>query len=436
MKRDRDRTANRSISRHLRIATFASAALILGFGGWALTTELSGAVLASGQVVVDANVKKVQHSIGGIVGAINVGNGQSVAKGDVLLSLDPTIARANLAVITKNLDALAIRQGRLEAERDGREFIALATELSNRLKESDLAILLRTELGFFETRRKARAGLGAQLRERISQIEEQIAGATRQVDAYEDGLDLIQQELVGLEKLYSEKLVAITRLMQLKRDEAEIRGTHAQALAEIAQAKGKIAEVKLQALQIDEDLRAEVSGELRDIREKVAELTERKVAALDQLDRIDLRAPADGIVHELSVHTVGGVVEAGATLMLIVPNSDDLSIEVRIDAQDRDQVHVGQSAILRMTAFSQRTTPELKGEVKVVAADLVEDARTGMRYYPVRIALLAGEQDRLEGKRLTPGMPVESFVQTGYRTVMSYLTKPLADYVVRAFRAD
>lgn len=436
MNKQQKKTANQSISRHLRIATLASAVLILGFGGWAATTELSGAVLASGLVVVDANVKKVQHPFGGVVGSINVRNGQHVRKGDILLSLDPTVARANLGVITKSLDALAIRQKRLEAERDGEERISLPSEFQLRLMEQDLASLLRTETGFFETRRKSRDGLRAQLRERVVQFEEQINGLKQQVNAYSDSIDLLQQELTGLEDLYSKKIVPVTRLMELKREEAEIRGTHAHALAEIAQTKGRISEAKLQATQIDEDLRAEVSGALSEIHEKTAELVERKVAALDQLKRVELRAPVTGTVHELSVHTVGGVIESSATLMLIVPESDELSIEVRIDAQDRDQIHVGQDAILRMTAFSQRTTPELKGAVRTIGADLVEDARTGMRYYPVRIALLSGETGRLGDKMLTPGMPVESFVQTGYRTVASYLIKPLADYLVRAFRAD
>jgi HlyD family secretion protein len=436
MKKAPEKTANRSIDRHLRTAMLASGILVLGFGGWAVTTELSGAILASGHVVVDANVKKVQHPFGGVVSRINVKNGERVREGDVLMSLDPTVARANLGVITKNLDALAVRQERLEAERDGLEAIELPLDLTTRIDAAELETLMETELSFFRSRRSVRDGQRAQLQERILQSEQQIGGLHLQVGAFEDGIELISQELEGLEKLYTKKLVSVARLMQLRRDESEMRGSHGQAIAEIAQAKGRIAEVKLQQLQIDEDLRAEVAGELAQVREKATELVERKSAALDQLQRIDLRAPADGIVHELSAHTVGGVIEAGAALMLIVPDTGDLSIEARVEPQDRDQIYVGQPAILRLTAFNQRTTPELKGEVKVVAADLVEDARTGMQYYPIRISLMSGESAKLEGKALSPGMPVESFVQTGYRTVMSYLVKPLADYLMRAFRGD
>ena len=429
-------TATRSINRHLNIALAAAVTLIFGAGGWAATTEISGAVLASGIVVVEANVKKVQHQTGGIVGSINVRNGQRVKQGDVLLRLDPTIAAANLAVVTKGLDAVAIKQLRLEAERDGRDAILLPADLATRRGEPELASLIRSETAFFESRRQARNGLRAQLGERIAQFEEQVEGLHLQVEAHTDSIDLIHEELTGLEDLYAKKLVPIARLMQLKRESAELRGKKAQALAEIAQSRGRIAEARLQILQIDEELRADVSGALSELQEKASELAERKVAAADQLQRIDLRAPVSGIVHELAVHTVGGVIDASAILMLIVPESDELTIEARVDVQDRDQIHVGQSTVLRMTSFNQKTTPELQGEVQIIGADLVEDVRTGAHYYPVRIRLLSGEKLRLGDKVLMPGMPVETFVQTGYRTVLSYLVKPLSDYLTKAFRSD
>ena len=207
-------------------------------------------------------------------------------------------------------------------------------------------------------------------------------------------------------------------------------------IATIAQTKGKITETELQILQIDQDLRSEVAKELREIQAKVGELIERKVAAEDQLKRIDIRSPQDGIVHQLAVHTVGGVVSPSEPLMLVVPDADELSIEVEIETQDIDQLQLGQRTVLRLSAFNQRTTPEVNGVITRIAADLVSDPRTGMSYYPVRVALAPGEAARLEGLRLLPGMPVECFVQTGDRTVISYLTKPLLDQVVRAFRQD
>jgi HlyD family secretion protein len=204
----------------------------------------------------------------------------------------------------------------------------------------------------------------------------------------------------------------------------------------VAQAKGRISETALQILQIDQDLRSEVSKELREVQAKVAELVERKVAAEDQLRRIDIRAPQDGVVHQSMVHTVGGVITAGDPLMLIVPETDELSIEVKVAPQDIDQLQPGQATMLRLSAFNQRTTPELKGKVSLIAADLVVDPRTGSQHYPVRIAFVDGERERLGAAKLVPGMPVESFIQTGSRTVFSYLTKPLADNITRAFREE
>jgi HlyD family secretion protein len=428
--------AQRSIGRHLRVALLAGGILLFGFGGWAATTEMSGAVLASGKVVVDANIKRVQHPVGGIVSAIYVRNGQRVALGDTLISLDPTVVAANLAVITKALDALQVRQRRLEAERDQRSVFTLADDLVARLEEPDLAALFATEQGFFNSRREARDGMKAQLGERIIQFGEQVTGLTHMVDAYTDTIELISSELTGAETLFEDQLVSLARVTQLKRDEADMRGRLAQTQAEIAKVRGQIAEVELQIHQVDVEMFEEVNGLLRELQEKSAELVERRTAALDQQARLQIRAPADGVVHELTAHTVGGVVEAGATVMFIVPTDGALTVEVRLEGQDRDQVYVGQNAFLRMTAFDQRTTPELAGVVTTVGADLVQDAQSGMQFYPVRIALLDGEMDKLGSQALEPGMPVDTFVQTSYRSVLTYLTRPITDYLARAFRGD
>ena len=296
--------------------------------------------------------------------------------------------------------------------------------------------MVRSETRYFDSRVQARNGLRAQLRERIAQHEEQIEGLSLQAKAQEESVGLVADELEGLEQLYAQKLVTQNRVMALRREAATMRGALGQLLAEIAATKGRVSETELQIIQIDQDMRNEVNKELRETAEKIAELQQRRIAALDQLKRIDIRAPHDGVVHELAVHTVGGVIAAGDPVMLIVPEEELLVVEAKVAAQDRDQVHVGQTALLRMSAFNQRTTPELQGEVSVIGADLVEDKRSGFQYYPVRMKLMPGEQDRLGDNVLAPGMPVESFIQTGYRTVFSYLTKPIADYLAKAFRAD
>jgi HlyD family secretion protein len=205
-------------------------------------------------------------------------------------------------------------------------------------------------------------------------------------------------------------------------------------MASIAQAKGKMAEIELQILQIDQDLSSEVAKEMRDIDAKLGEFVERKVTAEDQLKRIEIRAPQDGTVFQSNVHTVGGVISAGDAIMLIVPEADKLTVEAKVNPQDIDQVRLGQPTLLRFTTFNQRTTPEIWGTVTRISADISTDQRSGMTYYTVRIGLDPDEVARLGEVKLVPGMPVETFVQTGHRTVMSYLVKPLYDQITRAFR--
>jgi HlyD family secretion protein len=306
----------------------------------------------------------------------------------------------------------------------------------SRLVEPELFGLVAGERRLFQSRREAREGLKAQLRERIAQLQEQIEGTHLQASAKADEIKLIQDELVGVQELWKKNLVPITRVTALRREETRLRGERGQLISSVAQAKGRISETALQILQVDQELRSEVSKELREAQAKTAELVERQVAAQDQLRRIDIRAPQDGLVHQSVVHTVGGVVNAGEALMLVVPETEALSIEVKVAPQDIDQLRPGLDTVLRLSAFNQRTTPELKGQVSVVAADLVTDQRSGAQYYPVRVTFGEGERERLGAAKLMPGMPVEGFIQTGSRTVLSYLTKPLADHITKAFREE
>jgi HlyD family secretion protein len=427
--------ARLSIRRHTAMGMGAAIFLVGGLGGWTVVTELSGAVVAPGTVVVDSHVKKVQHPTGGVVGEILARDGDRVRAGDIIVRLDETIAKANLAMVAKSLDELSVRKARLETERDGLKELQFPSILS-RGAEPEMVGLLQSEERLFENRREARLGQKSQLKERIAQLQEQISGTNLQASAKADEIKLIQDELVGVQELWKKNLVPITRVTSLKREETRLRGERGQLISTMAQARGRISETALQVIQIDQDLRSEVSKELSEAQAKIAELSERKVAANDQLKRIDIRAPQDGIVHQSVVHTVGGVINAGDPLMLVMPEGDELSIEVKVSPQDIDQLQTGLDTVLRLSAFNQRTTPELKGKVSRIAADLVVDQRTGEQHYPVRIAFAEGERERLESAKLMPGMPVESFIQTGYRTVFSYLTKPLTDNITRAFREE
>ena len=427
--------AQRSIRSHLLGGLAVVALLAGGVGGLAATTELSGAVIAPGSLVVDSNVKKVQHPTGGVVGELRARDGDKVKAGDIVVRLDETITQANLAIVVKSLNELQSRLARLEAERDNVDTILFPAELLARADDPELARSMTGERNLFEFRKSARAGQKAQLRERIAQLKEEIQGLTGQVAAKKRETELIGQELEGVRDLWRKNLVQIQRVTALERDAARLEGERGQLIASTAQAKGKISEIELQILQIDQDLRSEVAKDLREVQGKIAELVERKVAAEDQLKRIDIRAPQNGMVHQSTVHTVGGVITPGEAIMLIVPEADALTVEAKLAPQDIDQVRVGQTAALRFSAFSQRTTPELDGVVSRVSADLTTDQRTGAAYYVVRITLSDSEIARLEGLRLVPGMPVEAFIRTGERTVLSYVMKPFTDQITRSFRS-
>ena len=424
----------RSMRRHLVAAIVVVLVLVIGVGGWAATAVISGAVVASGSIVVDSNVKKVQHLTGGIVGELRVRDGDRVRVGDIVVRLDETVTRANLAIVTKGLDELTARKARLESERDGSDTIIFPAQLLAGAGDPDRAAAMDSERKLFNLRRTARNGQKAQLRERIAQFQEEITGLIAQQDSKAKEIALLERELAGVRELWKQNLVQLTRLTALEREAARLDGERGQLIAAAAQAKGKIAETTLQILQIDQDIASDVAKELREVDGKIGEFIERKVTAEDQLKRTDIRAPQDGTVFQLAVHTIGGVITAGDPIMLIVPDADNLSVEVKVNPQDIDQLQLNQKAILRFTAFNVRTTPEIEGTVTRISADTSTDQRTGQSYYTVRIAMAADQVERLGDVKLLPGMPVEAFVQTGDRTMFSYLMKPLHDQFVRAFR--
>ncbi|UZE49732.1 HlyD family type I secretion periplasmic adaptor subunit [Rhodopseudomonas sp. P2A-2r] len=426
--------SHRSIRLHLVIGLVVVLVLAGGIGGWAATAQISGALIAPGAVVVDSNVKKVQHPTGGVVGELRARDGDVVKAGDVVVRLDDTVTKAGLAIVTKNLNGLWARAARLEAEQRGAERISFPAVLLEQIADDDVKNVIASETKLFNVRSTGRIGQKAQLRERIAQLNEEIGGLTAQEAAKTSEMALVEKELIGVRGLYNQQLVQISRLTVLERDAARLAGERAQFMAARAQARGKITETELQIIQIDKDLVSEVSKDLRETNDKIGEFVERKVTAEDQLRRIDIRAPQDGMVLQSTVHTVGGVITAGDAIMLIVPQTDSLSVEARVNPQDIDKLVIGQKTLLRLSAFNQRTTPELNGVVTRVSPDVTTDQRTGQSYYTIRISMPPEEIARLGDVRLIPGMPVEAFVQTGDRTMLAYLVKPLSDQLMRAFR--
>jgi membrane fusion protein, type I secretion system len=426
-------TTGRTYTRELKVGLRVLIAATVVAGGWTALMPLAGAVVVPGNLVVQSNVKAIQHPTGGVVAEIPVRNGMRVNAGDLLLRLDATQAQASLQVVTKQLDEFRARSARLVAERDGLARPDLPDELAPRIGEPAVKNLLSAESTLFQARATSRESQKGLLRNRIGQLNEEIAGLDAQVGSKAKQIELIAGELTGVQDLYDKRLVPLPRLTALQREAARIEGERGQLISTIAETKAKISEAQLQIVRIDQDFRTDVVKELGEVRGKEAELVERAVAARDLLDRIEMRAPVTGLIHQLNVHTIGGVIRAGDTIMEVVPDSDDLQIEARLQPTDIDQVRVGQKAFTRFPAFNQRVTPEVAGVVSYVSADISRDQSTNANYFTVRVTLPDEERRRLAGLQLVSGMPAEVFMQTGSRTMLSYLFKPITDQLQRAF---
>jgi len=423
------------IRAHLRIG-LAAALLIAGVtAAWSVMVKLDSAVVTQGVVVVESNIKKVQHPTGGIVGAINVREGQHVTEGEVVVRLDETATRTALGIVTNDLTAARARAARLTAERAGATVIVFPDDLVRRAEaDRDVAMVLQGETQMFKARTATREGQKEQLVERAGQLTQELRGLADQTSSLEKQLAVAREELANLRDLQARKLTTVPRITALEREIARNEGALGETVARIASSRGKITETGLQIMQLDRDHATEVAKELRETETKINELQERRVAAEDQLRRIDIRAPISGTVHQLTVHTVGGVVNATEPLMQIVPETERLIVEVRIQPQDIDQVHVGQGARVRFTAFNQRTTPELNGTLFRVASDVTKDQQTGLMYFTGGVSIAEDELKRLNGLKLIAGMPADGFIRTGERTFASYIVKPLSDQMQRSMR--
>jgi HlyD family secretion protein len=409
------------------------ALLVGGVGSWAATSRLSGAVVASGSLVVESSVKKVQHAIGGIVGALLVDEGSAVEAGDVLARLDDTAPRATAAIVRSDLDAQLLRKARLLAERDGAESIVLPDELVPRNGEPKLVADLADEQDLFDARRAMLHGQRDQLRQQIGQLEEEVRGLSAEQQAKEDELALAERDLAGIAALYEKKLVSMDRRSVLERDRTRLAGERGRLAADIARVRGKISETGLAIIQLDRDFQAEILDNLRDADGEISELREKLAAAEDELRRVDIRAPQAGTVHELTVHAAGAVIDEGETIMSIVPGADLLVVDIKVAPQDIDQIDVGSLAEIRIMAANQRTVPTLDATVTRVPADLTREPNSDRTYYLVR-AELAGEEAAFPGLRLRSGMPVEVYIATAERTPLEFLLQPIGEQLARAFR--
>jgi HlyD family secretion protein len=409
--------------------------LVVGMviGSWATLVPLAGAVVVPGNLVFESNVKSIQHPSGGVVAEIAVRDGTRVRAGDLLVRLDPTQARASLQVVSKQLDDVRVRIARLLAERGSLSALVLSAELQKRSSDLDMQVMLASEVALFKSRTNARESQKQLLGSRVTQLGEEVSGIEAQLKSKVSQLELIAGELAGVQDLFDKRLVPLTRLTTLQRERARIEGERGQLMSATAETRAKIGEAELQSVRTEQDFRTEVMKDLGEAQAKEAELTERGIAARDTLDRIEIRAPTSGVVHQLAVHTIGGVIRAGDTVLQVVPDSEELQVEVRVQPTDIDQVRSGQKAFVRLSAFNQRVTPQLSGEVSYVSADTSHDQQTNAPYFSARVTLPEGERVKLANLQLVAGMPAEIFMQTGSRSMMSYLLKPISDQLQRAF---
>ncbi|MBR1123074.1 HlyD family type I secretion periplasmic adaptor subunit [Bradyrhizobium lablabi] len=425
--------AGRSYENELRTGLRVLLVVTLLGGGWLALAPLAGAVVVPGNLVVQSNVKSIQHPTGGVVAEIKVTDGARVAAGDLLLRLDATQVQASLQIVSKQLDEVRARIARLTAERDGLAQVEFPAVLTARAGDANVRGLLNSETSLFKARSEGRASQKNLLQSKITQLSQETSGLEAQVSSKLKQLDLIAGELTGVQDLYDKRLVPLARLTTLQRETARIEGERGQLISSIAETRTKVDENQLQIARLDQDFRTDVVKELGETQGKEAELIERGVAARDQLNRIELRAPTSGTIHQLSVHTIGGVIRPGDVIMQLVPDADDLLVEAKLQPHDIDQVRPGQQAFVRFSSFNQRTTPQLAGTVSLVSADIRHDSQTNASYYSVRVVLPDDERRRLGGLQLVPGMPAEVFMQTGSRTMMSYLFKPITEQFNRAF---
>jgi len=413
--------------------TILAIMLVAGIGGWAATAKLSGAVISTGTVLVDENVKVVQHLDGGVVRSIEVRKGEAVAVGQVLLRLDDVQIRTERSILRGQLAELLARQARLVAERDDAPSIVFPASYLDVYPNA--GAIMQGEQQLFDSTRRNRQSQRDQLELQVAQLREELGGLAFQASALGDELVLARDERARMGALSEKGLLETTRLNTADRELARMLGTQGELTAGTARAKARISEVQLQIQAIDDLAYTEAQRELRTVQATIAELQNRLAEVDDRLARTEIRSPVAGTINELSVTTLGGVISPAERLLTIVPEDAKLKIEFRVAVNDIDQIDVGQDTKLRFSAFNQRTTPEIAGAVSRVSAAATTDPNSGQSYYLAEAAV-TGDLSALGERGLIPGMPVDVFVQTEEQVAIAYFVKPFTDQITRAFREE
>lgn len=415
------------------IGALGSICLLVSIGFWAQITQINGAVIANGTVVVVGKLQSVQHLDGGVVDDILVVDGDEVGQGDILMRLDPTLLLANLEIYRNRLVEAYARKARLTAEQNGDDTVIF--EHSRDLiagVDEDIPQIGQQRL--FETRLAVQEGRREQLNEKIVQFHNQIDGVEGLAQSKRDQLVFLEQELNTVRVLNERGLAVESRLLNLQRSQADLLGQIAEHQSELARISNSIRDTELEILQGENQFREQVVTDLSEVTSQIEELSQQILSTESQLQRVEIRSPVDGVIHEMQIITLGGVVAPGAVILQIVPGNQGLEFETRVDPVSIDQVYLGQTAKVNLSALNQRTTPELLGTVTGTSATSIVDPATGVPYFRVQLTIDDEELARIGDVSLVPGMPVAAFLQTGERSVMSYLTRPLMDHVQTAFR--
>jgi HlyD family type I secretion membrane fusion protein len=405
-----------------------------GFGLWSMTAPLNGAVVASAEVKVQGNRKSVQHLEGGIVQEMKVKEGDHVKQGDVLIVLDDTQNRSEFDVFSKQRDVLGATEARLKAELDRAPLLSPPPDIAQRLNEPEVSTLWTTQMQQFQSRRASLEGQRQVLREKINQLKEQITGNEQQVASFKQQIESVKKELTDITPLVEKGLITQPRLLQLQRTQFGLEGQVASTTADIARARQAIGEQTQQIAQLDNERMTEVSKDLRDTQATLLEISPKLTNAKTSLGRMDIKSPYSGLVVGLNVFGVGAVVQRGEKILDIVPDEDALTIEARIAVDDISEVHPDMIAEVHLTAYKQRITPMIHGDVIQVSADRLTDNRTGMPYYTALVRINQKELAEFPNIKLYPGMPAQVMIPTVQRTAFDYLVGPLAQSFNTAFR--
>jgi HlyD family secretion protein len=427
----------RSLRRHAMLGIGIMAALFVGLGGWSVATNVDGAVIANGAVSTNGGSRKVQHSEGGIVREILAQDNERVEAGQVLLKLDDVSVRAELEVVMTQLRENLGTQARLAAQSVGETMLRPPAVTADWPRDPSLAVVLTDQQNLLHSQQQSIDNKLDRLKQLVEEKNSLIEGYNAQVVALESQLTVVREQLGQLSTLREKELVSAQQVNDSKRNEADLAGQIATVKASITGTQSSILELTMQSAQVTSDFRSDALAELQKVSQTVSELMQRKIEIESRLQRLEIRAPIAGTVHESRVHTLGGVIAQGDTLMKIVPDQEHLQLDMRVNPVEVSKLHVGQAAQVKLLTFDARTTPNLAGSVGTISPDVVQDAVTGAQYYTVRVDIPDSELAKLPaGAALVAGMPAESFFQTGERSVWSYLVGPIEQRFSHTFREN